>query len=78
MEHHTFTIEVCAEHKQRIEQVAEFFGWDDAESLIGAMLAHELSRVEGLMHADLFRMHLDDFKQIIDERAQREDRNRLN
>jgi len=78
MEQHTITIELCAEHRERIEQVAEFFGWEDTESLVASMLAYELSRVEGLMHADLFRMYHDDFKKIIDERAQREDQNRLN
>ena len=78
MEQHTITIELCAEHRQRIEQVAEFFGWEDTESLVASMLAYELSRVEGLMHADLFRMHLDDFKKIIEARNSNSDPNRLN
>ena len=78
MENHTYKIPVCDDCKQRIEQMAEFFGWDDAESMIGAMLDRELERAADRMHAELFRMHHHDLVEIIEAKKQREDQNRLN
>ncbi|MCR9123994.1 MAG: hypothetical protein NXH91_17165 [Phyllobacteriaceae bacterium] len=78
MENPNIIIPVCEDHKQQIEQLAEYFGWESAGAFIGAILNHEISRAEDQMHAELFRMHRDDFEKIIEARKQGGSQNHLN
>jgi hypothetical protein len=77
MENPNIIIPVCEDHKQKIEQLAEYFGWESAGAFIGAILNHEISRAEDQMHAELFRAHFDDFESIIEARKNNSDPNRL-